>query len=58
MFKDICKWDLLPLKFSVGTGIVQETTLHVVAAILRTLRDPRTLPVCSSVTISIPYELG
>ena len=30
----------------------QETTLHVVAAILRTLRDPCTPPVYSSVTIN------
>ena len=29
-----------------------ETTLHVVAAILRMPRDPCTLPVCSSVMIS------
>ena len=28
-----------------------ETTLHMVAAILRILRDPRTLPVCSSIMI-------
>ena len=27
------------------------TTLHVVAAILRMLRDPRTLPICSSIMI-------
>ena len=41
-------------------GAGQETTLHEVAAILRTLRDPCTFPVCSSVTIGeYPmYELS
>ena len=44
-------------------GALGDYMLHVVAAILRTLRDPRdprTFPVCSSVTISeYPmYALG
>ena len=37
--------------FPVGMGAGRETTLHVVAAIWRTLRDPHTLPVCSSIMI-------
>ena len=32
-------------------GAGRETTLHVVASILRTLRDTRTLPVWSSIMI-------
>ena len=38
----------------------QENTLQVVAAILRTLRDPRMLPICSTGMIGeyIQYELG
>ena len=37
--------------FQVGTEAGRETTLHVVAAILHTLRDLRMLPVCSNVMI-------
>ena len=37
--------------FLVRMGAGWETTLHVVAAILRMLRDPRMLPVCSSIML-------
>ena len=41
----------LPIKVLKVTQSGREITLHLVAAILRMLRDPHTLPVCSSVMI-------
>ena len=50
------KWENLYIKV---TRLGLETTLHVVAAILRMLRDPRTLPFVPALwSVSIPYELG